>query len=160
MSLKAAAHNRYSGSTLLNFYRKEENTFFNFRMVLIALGIFIALMLVFFVLPNYLFKTNAPVAQSVKNLKLTNAQILTIAAQHPLAKEFILQNPAYKSKITFLDEKAIQSLIATSPAIYADLNLKEVYKVEYTAQTEGIMLLIDPLTKSVAKYYRVKEIQF
>ncbi|MEM4347916.1 MAG: hypothetical protein QW802_04955 [Candidatus Altiarchaeota archaeon] len=86
-------------------------------------------------------------------------EILKIASQHPLTKEFMRENPLYKSKVTFLDETALRSLIATSPAIYSNINSKEIYKVEYNSEKEGIMLLIDPTTKTVVKYFRVKEIK-
>jgi len=160
MALNTTPNGRYASSQISNFYKKYEHTLFNLRNGLIFFGILFSAALFFILFQNLFFSKNAPIAETVKSTaKLTNAQVLGIAAQHPFVKDFMIQNPAYKSKVIFLDESALKSLALTSPAIYADITAKEIYKVEYTSENDGIMLLVDPNTKSVIKYYRTKEIK-
>jgi len=125
--------------------------------ILLVIGVIVAIIiLIFFIIPKI---TISP-EEGKKPTKLTKTQILKITGEELITKDFIVRHPKYETKITFLDEKALSSLALESPAIYGDLNAKEIYKVEYKSKDEGIMLLLNPETKKVVKYYRVKEISF
>jgi hypothetical protein len=92
--------------------------------------------------------------------KLTDAQVLKIASQEPIIKDFVSRNPKYLTKVSFLSVKNVTSLSEKSPAIYSDLPKKGLYKVEYYSNSDGILLIIDPDDKQVLKYYRVKTMWF
>jgi hypothetical protein len=161
MSLK----NSKRSDGLLGTTRKEEEhrmlSKSQMKILVIAIVLFLGIFLTYHLL---LKTTTRPFSkdQSVEQPRppLPNAQVLKIAAQEQITKDFISRNPQYDAKVTFLDVKTLQSLAVSTPAIYADLLSKEngIYKVEYIAKEEGIMLLLDPKTKTVLKYYRVKTI--
>ncbi|MEM4347917.1 MAG: hypothetical protein QW802_04960 [Candidatus Altiarchaeota archaeon] len=140
--------------------QKSEKKEFKFPVepkIIFAVALVIAVILfVIFVLPMLSKEKEKPIEAK----KLTDAQILSITSREPITKDFVARNPKYETKITFVDATMLKSLAATAPAIYGGLNVRALYKVEYKARDEGILLLLDPETQKILKYYRVKEISF
>ncbi len=92
---------------------------------------------------------------------LGKAQVLKICGHEPITQDFVTRNPSYQSEITFLNSETLEELALASPAIYADLPRENgLYKVRYAGQEEGILLLLDPKSKNVLKYYRVRTLAF
>lgn len=95
-----------------------------------------------------------------KYTRLTDAEVLRICSQEEITKDFVAKNAKYSSKISLLTLENLTPLSIKYPAIYADLPKKDLYKVEYFGDKEGILLIIDPDKKEVLKYYRVKTLWF
>jgi len=133
--------------------QKKEGSKIDSRIVMGVIAAIAIILIAFFVLPMFSPQKTPPA-------KLTNAQILKITSQESITKDFIARNPGYETKITLIDVAMLKSLVATSPAIYGDLNVKELYKIEYKAKDEGILLLLNPETQEIMKYYRVRELSF
>lgn len=129
----------------------------------IVFGAVILLGLIFsvIILPKVILKEPQGIGWSIKSPRLTQSQILSICSRQPLTRDFISRNhPSYKTEIVFLDKETIQNMAQESPAIYADLPHHGVYKVEYSAEEGGVILLLDPEKKKVVKYYRVMSLSF
>jgi hypothetical protein len=166
MSLRGVGQD-YGGSSSGSFigglsgvFRGHESIF-NLRLFLITLAS-VGLIFSFLFIPKFIFKSETPpVAQSIGGTKtiLTEAQVLTLVSKEPITKDFISRNPIYDTKVTFLDQEMLKALAISAPAIYADLPKEGMYKVEYTAKDDGILLLLDPKNREVLKYYRVRKIQ-
>ena len=162
MSLRTAGE-RYSHSKdgLLNVFQERE---FHLNIKVLVIGALLSLSLILgaVFLPKLLFQNESMVGGSVKfSSSLTNSQVLGICSQQPITRDFIVRNPLYQTEVTFLNQETLQGLAATSPAIYAGLpSEKGLYKVKYTGQEEGIMLLLNPKNKEVLKYYRVRTLTF
>ena len=133
--------------------QKREGSKIDSRILIGVVALIAIVLIAFFVLPMF-GPSKEPQA------KLTNAQILKITSQEPITKDFIARNPGYETKITFIDAAMLKSLVASSPAIYGDPNENEIYKIEYKAKDEGILLLLNPETQVIMKYYRVRELSF
>lgn len=87
-------------------------------------------------------------------LQLTKQEILNITDQEQITKEFIKENQEYTTRILFLTQRNMSELSGKYPAIYSDLPAKNMYRVEYTSENGGVLLILDP-DRGVVKYYRV-----
>lgn len=93
----------------------------------------------------------------ILNRGVSDEEILMAANREPITQNFISMNPKYSTNITFISKQDLVSLSEKYPAIYGDLDVDGLYRVEYSSDSnmEGVLLIMDR-NKKVLKYYRVR----
>jgi hypothetical protein len=118
------------------------------KIVLYAIGGLSVVLIIFVAITTLL---------NLINPQISEEDILRVADNEPITKDFISKNPGYNTNITLLTTNDLVSLSMRYPAIYGDLTNDGIYRVEYSTEKggDGILLLIDK-NKRVLKYYRVR----
>ncbi len=159
MSLRAVEGYKSRGSLLES--HQERQLHLNLRVLVIAAVVFFGLLVGFIFVPR-LLSSDSLIGRSVGGSPtLSHSQVLGICSRYPMTRDFMAENPHYHTRVTFLDSKTLEELAFASPAIYGDVAKNTgIYKVEYSANNAGILLLLDPKTKSIVKHYRVRKLTF
>ena len=61
----------------------------------------------------------------------------------------------YDTKVTHLTGDDLKTLAEKQPVIYADLEGKSLYRIEYTSTTDGYLVIYDPEKNQILKQFRI-----
>jgi hypothetical protein len=82
------------------------------------------------------------------------AKLFAIAEGVEPVSVFAQENPNCTKAVELLTAGNITALASVQPAIYGDLPQKDLYKVTYSTERSGYMLIIDAEEGKVLKYFK------
>lgn len=85
-------------------------------------------------------------------------QVLTELAQDSRVKNYIDTNLDYALDILLLDETELAKLRNEQPAIYDSSINAGFYRVYYSAESSGLLVLYNPIAKQIVKIYPVQNL--
>jgi len=85
-------------------------------------------------------------------------KLLERAAQEPEVSQFITENPDYQYAITVLHPDNITQLSKKYPVIYGNLPNKTLYRIDYTNNGRGMLVIVDQEDEAVVRYFRTAEV--
>lgn len=65
----------------------------------------------------------------------------------------------YEASVTKLTQSEINELAKKQPAIYANLSGTELYKVQYSSETDGLLVIFDAKMNKIERIFRVTSMQ-
>lgn len=90
-------------------------------------------------------------------------------AEEPISDNQILNNlknfpelkpyATYDTKLTHLTGDDLKTLAEKQPVIYADLEGKSLYRIEYTSTTDGYLVIYDTENDRILKQFRILNMQ-
>ncbi len=88
-------------------------------------------------------------------ISMTDNQILNNLKNFPELKPYA----DYDARVTHLSANDLEPLKEKQPVIYADLEGKSLYRIEYTSTTDGYLVIYDTENDRILKQFRILNMQ-